>query len=137
MMTKISPANYSATAQHIMVVDDEFHVGLFIEVLLSGKGYTVSHFVDSREALTRFTAQPWLFDLVITDQNMPNMSGIELSKSILTIRPDLPVILCSGFDSEDIKAETTDIAIRSYLSKPFQINELLKNIEENLSVKLV
>lgn len=134
-MNKTSPIMYSNAPQHIMIVDDEFHVGLFVEVLLSSRGYEVTRYIDSQEALGRFTVQPWLFDLIITDHNMPKMSGAELAKNMLAIRPDVPVILCTGFDYEDIKENTKDIAIRSYVSKPFQTNELLKQIGDHLSGK--
>lgn len=134
-MNKMSQIKYSDARQHIMVVDDEFHVGLFVEVLLSNKGYEVTRYINSKEALSSFAEQPWLFDLIITDQNMPNMSGTELAKNLLTIRPDIPIILCTGFGSEDIEEFTKGIGISAYVSKPLETNELLRQIDDNLSGK--
>lgn len=57
-MNKTNQAKHNEERQHIMVVDDEFHVGLFVEVLLSSRGYEVTRYIDSHEALTQFTEQP-------------------------------------------------------------------------------
>lgn len=84
-------------AQHVLVVDDEEHVGLFIEVVLSSQGYEVTRYIDSKKALSHFVDNPQAFDFVITDQNMPKMSGTELVKNILRIQPDLTIILCVGY----------------------------------------
>ena len=117
---------------HILVVEDEPHVGLFVEVLLASRGYKVSLCVDSVDALSRFAARPWQFDLVLTDQNMPQMCGVELAKAMRAIRADIPIILCSGLGLEDLRASMTDNEVSSCISKPLQTAELLKVIADKL-----
>ena len=117
---------------HIMVVDDESHVGLYIEVLLASRGFDVTRCVDSKDALSRFAAQPWLFDLVVTDQNMPKMCGSELAKKLLAIRTNMPIILCTGSGYKDIEQITKDIGISAYLPKPLKASELLAQINQSL-----
>lgn len=117
-------------SHHIMVVDDESHVGLFIEALLTSRGFKVTRCTDSKEALSRFAINPGSFDLVVTDQNMPKMCGTELAKKLLALRCNLPIILCSGSSYEDIEQLIGEIGISAYLSKPLQVNELLRQIDK-------
>ena len=117
-------------ALNILVVDDEDHVGLFIEVLLNSRGYNITRFSNAQHALEHFETDSQSFDLVITDQNMPIMSGSELSKSLLGVRPDIPIILCTGHSYEHIADMTKDIAIHAYLPKPLRANELLDCVAE-------
>lgn len=119
------------TQHHILVVDDESHFGLFVEALLASRGYRVSLSCDSMDALSRFTSHPWMFDLVLTDQNMPKMGGIELAKNLRLIRPEVPIILCSGLGTEDMQALLKDMTI-ACLSKPLRAIDLLNLIEDKL-----
>ena len=77
-------------------MDDEKALVAMGEELLAELGYEVTVRKSSAEALTLFRTPP-PFDLVVTDQTMPEMTGIELAKAILTIRPDMPIIMCTGF----------------------------------------
>ncbi len=81
-------------------------------------GYQVNIFNDSREALEAFRSQPEIFDLVISDVTMPHMTGIELTREILEIRPGMPIILCSGYREfiDEKKAEI--LGVRHFLVKP-------------------
>lgn len=115
---------------HIMIVDDEHHVGLFIEIFLTSRGYRVTRFVNGRDALQRFDNNPDEFDLIITDQNMPNICGSDLAKALLEIRPDVPIILCTGFGHDEIADSTRDIGIAAYLSKPLEPGVLLQHVEQ-------
>ena len=84
------------------------------------------------EALELFRSKPDKFDLVITDMAMPKMSGDILVKKILTIRPDIPIILCTGF-SEKISEENADeVGIKAFLSKPLDMYEFAVKVRKAL-----
>jgi len=118
---------------HIMVVDDEMAIARFLEELLNVNGYQVTIFSDSREALKQFKKQPDKFNLLIADQTMPLMTGLELSESILKFRAEMPVILCSGY-SDNINEDTISKAgIKAYFQKPVNTNDLLKKLHQLVS----
>ncbi|MDY0220235.1 MAG: ATP-binding protein [Desulfobacterium sp.] len=104
--------------ERILLVDDERQVVSMEAKILERCGYTVTGKTGSMEALSAFQENPGQFDLVITDMAMPDMVGTELAKRVMDIRPEIPVILCTGF-SERIDAETAAaIGIRAYIKKP-------------------
>ena len=121
-----------ATAGHVMVVDDEPAIVSFMTTLLEHLGYQATGVGSSAEALRQFGKHPELFDLVITDQTMPDMTGVELASAMLTLRPDLPIVLCTGF-SHDIDAESARrIGIRKFLTKPVPSRVLADIVAECL-----
>jgi two-component system, cell cycle sensor histidine kinase and response regulator CckA len=100
--------------------------------MLGRLGYQVSSRTDSQEALELFRAAPEAFDLVITDQTMPRMSGAELARRMLVLRPDLPIIICSGY-SETFSPETArELGIRKFLMKPVLLGEIATTIRKVL-----
>jgi len=104
--------------ERILFVDDEAPLAALGKSMLERLGYRVTAQTNSLDALATFSAQPGQFDLVITDQTMPNLSGAELAKLLLKIRPELPVILATGY-STTINAEKANaIGIREMLLKP-------------------
>ena len=97
-------------------------------------GYTVTAFSNSLSALDSFRTEPDPYDLVITDMTMPDMNGAELAKEILTIRPRMPIILCTGF-SDAISQETaSEIGIRKFMFKPVVLQDLSSNIRTLLEM---
>lgn len=117
--------------ERILFVDDEHNITKMARAMLEKSGYTVTVIMDSFEALKTFQNQPDAFDLVITDQTMPGMTGLDLSKRMLQKRPKIPIILCSGYSSivnEDMaKAQ----GVKEYLSKPFSketIHTLIRKV---------
>jgi len=102
----------------IMVVDDEEAIVQTVEIALSHIGYKIDAYTSSVKALEAFEANPNNFACIITDQTMPTLTGVNLSKRILKISPQCPIILCSGF-SETINAtKAKDIGICQYIMKP-------------------
>ena len=102
------------------------------EEILAELGYEVTSRTSSREALALFRVDPSRFDLVITDQTMPEMTGIELAKEILAIRPDMPVIMCTGF-SHLVDAESAKAAgIKAFAMKPLTKREIARTIRKVL-----
>jgi CheY-like chemotaxis protein len=99
-------------------------------------GYAVTSESSSIKALELFRTNPDQFDLVITDQSMPNMSGTELVAEILKISPDLPCILCSGFSSKVSEANVGEKGISKYLKKPYNKKILSEAVREVLNGKM-
>ena len=117
---------------HILVVDDEQSVARFLSDLLEGRGYEVTYLTSSRAAVTIFDTEPNGFDLVLTDQTMPEMSGIELAQVLLEKRADLPVILCTGYSDSVDEKQLGKLGIQGYVTKPIDIPVLLSLVEELL-----
>lgn len=110
--------------KRILLVDDECSLLEIGEQILMHIGYDVVAMQGGLEALDAFRSAPGRFDLVITDQTMPKMTGAELAKEILQIRPDIPIVLCTGF-SEAVDQETAKaIGISEFMMKPFTFTEL-------------
>ena len=98
--------------ERIMFVDDEEWLVDYGKNLFENLGYKVFGETSSVQALEAFKKNPDEFDLIITDQTMPNMSGIELTKKILEIRPDIPIILCTGYSKEISPSRIKEIGIK-------------------------
>jgi CheY-like chemotaxis protein len=117
---------------HILFVDDERALVEIGSETLRGLGYRVTASTDSLEALGLFTADPLNFDLLVTDQTMPHLSGTGLARQVLDLRPGLPVILCTGF-SETVSVEQARAAgIRELLLKPLLKRKLAESVARAL-----
>ncbi len=113
---------------NILFLDDEPMIALMAEEMLRFIGFSISSLTNSRVALDIFTANPMQFDIVITDQTMPGLTGLELSRKMLELRPDLPIILCTGY-SETVSAEMAKtMGIAEYLAKPVDFDKLKRII---------
>lgn len=113
---------------HVMVVDDEKIITELLYEILTSHGYRVTKKHNGQEALQELINNPDDYDLVITDQTMPNMTGKEMSIQMLGVKPELPIILCTGFSDEINEEDAIELGIRAFLSKPVKINNLLKLI---------
>jgi len=118
--------------QHLMVVDDERQLVDLAQRTLVRKGYKVSGFTEPEEALKTFIAAPESFDLVLTDYNMPGISGLEFSSSLLECRQDIPIVLISGYLTDEIRKKATALGIKRTLNKPNSISEMAEDIKEIL-----
>ena len=121
--------------EKILFIDDEQALVDMGQQILERLGYEVTIQTNPLEALKLFTSQPNLFDLIITDMTMPQMSGDKLTKEILKIRSDMPIILCTGFSEKINKGSSGAIGIRKYLEKPLNKRELSIAIREVLDEK--
>ncbi len=110
--------------ESILFVDDEETIVRLGQELLTHLGYSVTVRTSSVDALTLFRNDPQRFDMVITDQTMPTMPGDALSRELLRIRPDLPIILCTGFSHVVSAEKAKAMGIRGYLMKPLAIRDL-------------
>jgi PAS domain S-box-containing protein len=108
----------------VLVVDDEKSIGDMIRDMLVNLGYEAVSTHSSTDALAAFRARPESFDLIVTDLTMPHMTGIDLARQILTIRPHIPIILCTGFsDTVDVNRIKL-LGIKELLMKPVSMHEL-------------
>jgi CheY-like chemotaxis protein/anti-sigma regulatory factor (Ser/Thr protein kinase) len=119
----------------VMFVDDEADIAEMVRTALSKTGASVASFTDSLAAFKAFEDAPEAFDVVITDQNMPHLSGLELARKILARRPDIPVILCTGFSETLNDQGIGSTAIRQLLEKPLNIDKLAWLIKNSLPEK--
>jgi len=121
--------------EHILFVDDE---GVLVEAgndLLKRLGYRVTSTTSSLEALEIFRDQPDSFDLVITDQTMPNMTGAALSQEIKKIREDVPIILCTGFSETVDEEKAKKLGLDAFVLKPIILREMANTIRKILDLK--
>jgi CheY-like chemotaxis protein len=102
---------------------------------LKRRGYNVTAYTSSLTALEEFRQNPSAFDIVVTDQTMPGMTGGMLAAELLKIRRDIPIAICTGYSELINKEQAKEIGIREYLMKPFDITQLEKVIHKLVSGK--
>ena len=128
------PHSVTGGKEHILLIDDEEPLLKMSERLLTFMGYAVTTCNTGQKALQLLKQFPNQFDLVITDQIMPEMTGIELAGHLKNITPDIPIILMSGF-SENVSSENIrNYGINEFLDKPFDRIELDKTIRKILTL---
>ncbi len=109
--------------ERILLLDDEEMIVNSVRNMLQHLGYKVTALMDSQEALKLFSEKPSEFDLVITDQTMPFMTGEDLGKELMRIRPDIPVILCTGYSDLISSEKAMAMGFRGFIMKPFNVRE--------------
>jgi PAS domain S-box-containing protein len=127
--------NLPRGTETVLVVDDEEILTAMLTRILSSLGYSVTPIGSSLEALQEFKAQPDRYDLVVTDMSMPQISGETLALEIMSIRPDTPIILCTGYSNKIAEDEARSIGISGYLAKPVIKIELAQLVREVLDRK--
>jgi len=130
-----SDALLTDSSEHILLVDDEEAIIIMEKEILEHLGYKVTVRTSSIEALEVFRAVPDRFDMVITDLTMPNMAGDKLSKKIIQIRPDIPILLCTGFGDILSREQAASSGIKDIVLKPVTINDFAQKIREVLDGK--
>jgi CheY-like chemotaxis protein len=121
--------------ERILFVDDEPVLGKMGKQLLESLGYKVEIRTNSIEALELFRKQPDRFDLVVTDMTMPDITGENLAVELMNIRPDIPVILCTGFSKNIDEKKAMALGIRAFISKPVLKHEIAETIRSVLNSK--
>ncbi|MBI9077031.1 MAG: response regulator [Desulfatibacillum sp.] len=121
--------------ENVLFVDDEGPVALMGKQMLERLGYTVMVQTSSVTALEIFKAQPDNFDLVITDMNMPHMTGDVLARKILEIRPDIPIVLCTGFSEIVTEENARAMGISEYIMKPMVMGDIADIVRKALDRK--
>jgi CheY-like chemotaxis protein len=116
----------------ILLVDDEEMLIRLGKSILKKLGHTVTAFSNSQDALDCFRQDPQAFDLLLTDQMMPGLTGLELAQQCLTLRPDLPIILATGYSESTSKEQALAQGISAILWKPVTINTMAETIQQAL-----
>ena len=119
-------------SERVLFVDDEPFLAEIGREGLSALGYEVTVRTSSIEALHAFRARPERFDLVITDMTMPNMTGVQLADEILKVRPDIPIILCTGYSEAIDEEKSKKFGIRAFIMKPVSLEEVARTIRKVL-----
>jgi CheY-like chemotaxis protein len=117
--------------ERILLIDDEEILLEMGKIMLERLGYHVTAKWNGKEALIGFQNQPDLFDMVITDQTMPGITGVELSRRILQLRPDMPIILCTGYSSLISEEQAKALGIKGFAMKPLarkNVADLIRKI---------
>ena len=128
-------AQISRGTERILFIDDEEMLTEWGKATLERLGYTVTAMNNSKEALNIFSSDPSRFDLVITDHTMPGITGVQIAREFLKLRPDIPIILCTGH-SETVSPEIAkEAGIREYLMKPLAKQELAEAVRRVLDEK--
>jgi len=118
------PVKIEKGDERILLVDDEDQIARMLEQMLASLGYRVRAVSDPMEALEIFENTPQAFDLVITDMTMPKITGDLLSRELMKIRPEIPVILCTGFSKLIDEDRAKEIGIRRLIMKPVIKSEI-------------
>lgn len=118
--------------ERILFVDDEAPIAKMGSQILEHLGYSVTTRTSSIEALELFQTKPDDFDLVVTDVTMPNMTGDKLAVKLMKIRPEIPVILCTGYSKKMSDEKALEIGIKAFAYKPVVKSDLVKTVRKVL-----
>jgi len=125
-------ADLPAGSERILYVDDEPSITMMGRRILERLGYSVTTFSSSVEALEAFRDRPDAFDLVISDLTMPKMTGDVLAGELMAIRPDIPIVLCTGFSKRMTMEAAAEIGIRAFAYKPITREVLARTVRDVL-----
>jgi len=125
--------SFYMSTKHILLVDDEEMVLELTETMLEALDYDVTAFLDVRDAIKRFSENQDQFDLIITDQSMPIMSGVDFAVKIRGIAPAMPVVIATGYTKDEILDQLDSLNARYVLEKPFTLDTMGTLIEQACS----
>ncbi|MGD9975376.1 MAG: PAS domain S-box protein [Desulfatirhabdiaceae bacterium] len=123
---------YPTGCENILLVDDEEPIIHMEQMMLERLGYKVTARTSSPYALDAFRTDPSKFDLVISDRGMPNMTGEQLAMELISARPDIPVILCTGFSDENDERRARELGVKGILKKPVAFGDLAEMVRKVL-----
>jgi CheY-like chemotaxis protein len=124
---------------HILYLDDDAAVRAVTAQIFAKQGYRITCFATGQAALSALREQPFEFDVVITDYNMPEMHGLEVAREVRAIRQDVPIIMTTGYIDEVLKASAREYGVHELIGKPFSmyqmcatVNQLLKPVADEV-----
>jgi CheY-like chemotaxis protein len=126
------PVIHETGTESILLVDDEEPIARLEQMMLERLGYCVTARTSSVDALNVFRSNPDKFDLVITDMNMPNLTGNRLAREIGVIKPGVPVIMCTGFSEQIDEKSAKAKGINGFLMKPVVKSDMAKMVRKVL-----
>jgi CheY-like chemotaxis protein len=121
-------------SERVMVVDDEPAVAAFLSNALARFGYRTSTFTSAEAALQHLADETEHYDLIITDMTMPRMSGEDMLREALRLRPNVPVVVCTGYSASMTAERAYELGASGYLNKPLAVNELAQQIRRILDL---
>jgi PAS domain S-box-containing protein len=128
-----TPSPRAGRGERVLFVDDEEALVLLATRVLERLNYRPKGFSRAHQALATFRAQPDAFDVVVTDYNMPGMSGLDVAREILAIRPDIPIVLASGYITDELRARSAAAKVYQLVYKPNTVEELCRAVHEAVS----
>jgi len=131
--TAINEVGPRGQGQCILYLDDDQALVTLTVKTLERNGYRSCGFTQAIQAIEAVRNHPRKFDLVVTDYTMPGFSGIQVAKQLLHLRPGLPVLLTSGYVTDDLRKRAEDVGISQVLHKPHSANELCAAIQRALA----
>jgi len=129
--------SFKGNQEHILVIDDEVELVQMLKTMLERLNYRISAKTNSLEALALFQDNPYNFDLIISDFTMPDMTGTQLAKELLSLRPDIPIILTTGSRNVINSEKAEQLGIKDFILKPFSQTEIsltLRQVLNNLQI---
>ncbi len=126
------PATESGRGERILYVDDEDQLVQLVTRMMARMGYNITGMTRPADAIDAVRADPHGFDLVLSDLGMPGMSGMELAEELLLIRPDLPIIITSGYVRAEDERRAEQIGVRDVVMKPNTVAEIGQLIRDRL-----
>jgi len=128
----VSQSSLPMGKERVLLIDDEKDLVEIGNAMLHRLGYRVTAITGSLEALEIFKQDPSEFDIVLSDYNMPGLTGDQLALQILSIRQDIPIVICTGFSNTLDKQRADAIGIRQVLMKPLTMEALANGLREAL-----
>ena len=123
-VTQATPVRDEGAGRHILYLDDEEALVFLVKRLLERRGYRVSGYSNQNEALAALSAAPDSFDMVVTDYNMPGMSGLDVAHEVRILRPELPVVIATGFVDEDLPRQAALAGVSEVVFKASEVDAL-------------
>ncbi len=121
-----------ADGEHVLYIDDDESIVFLMKRMLERKGFRVSGYTKQDDALAAVRADPGQFDLAVTDYNMPGMSGLEVARALRQIRADLPIVMASGYITEELRAQAPAAGVSELVFKPDTVGELCDAVERQV-----
>ena len=135
-LVSVMPASSFGKAR-VMFVDDEVSIARWGKDMLEALGYEVKVFTNAADALEAFKQNPDYFDVLVTDQTMPGMTGERLAQQVMSYRPKFPVILCSGFSYSMNEQKAGTMGLQAYLTKPVLMGDMARAIQAAIQHKIL
>jgi CheY-like chemotaxis protein len=131
----VAPPTLYGNGERILYLDDEEPLVKLAVQFLDRLGYRVSGYTTADEALTAFRQEPDAFDMVLTDYNMPGLSGMDVALSVMSVRPSMLVALASGFLRPEEAEHARVLGIRATIRKPYTLEELGATVQRLLATR--
>ena len=131
-----APPPAPGRGEHVLYIDDDEVMLLMVEHLLLRLGYSATCLSDPRAALAAVRARPGDFDLIVTDFNMPQMSGLDLARALRDTDARLPVVISSGYISEQLRSDAEAAGVVALMRKENTLDDLPAMVERALAIRI-